>query len=151
MAGVRKGFDMSEKWDKRFIELAAQVGSWSKDPSKKVGAIIVDSKRRVLGLGYNGFPRGVLDLGETYENKEEKYKRVVHAELNAILNSVGSVGGCTLYVTPLPPCNECAKAIIQSGISKIVVSGEVSNSKWVDSAKVSYSMFQQAGVNCVRI
>jgi dCMP deaminase len=104
-------------WDKRFLELAALVGGWSKDPSTKVGAVIVRPDRTIASLGYNGFPRGVDD---TYKDREHKLLRTVHAEMNAILSAREPVNGYTLYVTPLCPCSNCAAAIIQSGIKRIV-------------------------------
>jgi dCMP deaminase len=104
----------SEKWDRRFLKLAELVASWSKDPSTRVGAVIVDDLRLVRGLGYNGFPRGIEDDNRLKE-KETKYPLVVHAEANAILNSNGSVRGCGLYSTQIP-CHECCKLIIQAGI-----------------------------------
>jgi dCMP deaminase len=108
-------------WDVFFLELAQFVAEKrSKDPSTKVGAVIVDEFNRIVSIGYNGFPRGVNDCPELYANREEKYKRVVHAELNAILNAGRSVAGCTLYVWPLFTCNDCAKIVIQSGIGRIV-------------------------------
>jgi dCMP deaminase len=106
------------KWHQRFFDLAKHVAQWSKDPSTKVGAVIVNDRRIVIGVGYNGFPRGVLDHEDRYNDRPTKYAHVVHAELNAIFNATESVQGCTLYVT-LAPCNECAKAIIQSGITSV--------------------------------
>lgn len=111
-------------WDEYFMGVALLAAQRSKDPSTQVGACIVDSNKRILSTGYNGFPKGCSDdefpwnrdesLGET------KYPFVVHAELNAILNASGkSLAGATLYVA-LFPCNECAKAIIQSGISEVI-------------------------------
>lgn len=107
------------KWAKRFMELAEHVAEWSKDPSTKVGCVIVDQQNRVVSLGFNGFPRGIKDLPARYQNKETKYLFVAHAERNALDNAPLSVEGCTLY-SPLLPCNECAKSIIQKGIKKVV-------------------------------
>lgn len=136
------------KWDGRMIVLAQHIAQWSKDPSTKVGAVIVDDKNRVVGHGYNGFPRGVEDDPELLENRTAKYPRTVHAELNAILNARGSVEGCTLYVT-MGPCAECAKAIIQSGISRVVISREASEAsdRWSDSQKVGWDMMDQPGIS----
>jgi len=78
------------KWDRRYIELAQQISTWSKDPSRKIGAVAVGSKGQILSQGYNGFPRGILDLQERYENREVKYKHVVHAEMNVIYNATFS-------------------------------------------------------------
>ena len=107
------------KWCGRFMELAEHVAQWSKDPSTKVGCVIVDKQNRVVSLGFNGFPRGVRDHDLRYMDKETKYLFVAHAERNALDNALLSVEGCTLY-SPLLPCNECAKSIIQKGIKKVV-------------------------------
>ena len=110
-------------WDEYFMGLAHLSAMRSKDPSTQVGAVIVDQEHKVVGIGYNGFPIGCSDdefpWGREGDMLETKYAFVVHAELNAILNSTRDLHGCTLYVS-LFPCNECAKAIIQSGIRKIV-------------------------------
>lgn len=147
---ARHPFTGGTNWGRRFMEMAWLVAGWSKDPSTKVGAVIVDSKRRVLGHGYNGFPRGVDDCPDRYADREQKYPRVVHGEMNAILNSgdLGQLSGSTLYVT-MPPCCECAKAIIQVGISKVVLprSVDVGNiGRWSTSTAVAFSMFNEAGV-----
>lgn len=140
---------MANKWDNRFLDLAEHIAQWSKDPSTKVGAVLVSPDRIHVVHGYNGFPRGVLDTEAMYENKEAKYKRVVHAELNAILNSPIRPSGWTIYVSPLPPCTECTKAIIQSGITEVVwclaEGSEVSN-KWLDEWEIALGMLQQRGV-----
>lgn len=110
-------------WDEYFMGLAHLSAFRSKDPSTQVGAVIVDQNNKVVSIGYNGLPLGCNDDDFPWQREggmlETKYAFVVHAELNAILNSPRSVNGCTLYVS-LFPCNECAKAIIQSGIKKIV-------------------------------
>lgn len=109
---------MPHNWHQRYIELARHVATWSKDPSTQVGAVIVDQKRRVVSMGYNGFPRGVLDFDELYQNRFEKLKFICHAERNALDNSPHSVEQCSLYATFMP-CNECAKSIIQRGITAV--------------------------------
>ena len=110
-------------WDDYFMSLAHLSALRSKDPSTQVGACIVDTDNHVVSIGYNGLPNGCSDdefpWAREGANLDTKYPYVVHAELNAILNSQRSVKGCTIYVS-LFPCNECAKAIIQSGIKKIV-------------------------------
>lgn len=137
---------MQSNWDKRFIEACQLIAGWSKDPSTKVSAVIADKKNRVLGVGYNGFPRGVAD-DERYNDKETKYKHVVHAEANAILNSTASIEGATLYVYPLPPCTECTKLIIQSGIGRVVINTpEDINPRWKDEWITSCEMLTEAGV-----
>lgn len=138
---------MFNKWDYRFMELAKHISSWSKDPSTKVGAVLVSPDKSQVVHGYNGFPRGVRDVPAYYEDKDIKYSMIVHAELNAILNSAVRPIGWTLYVYPLPPCNECAKAIIQSGIKRIVLNGDVhTNPKWLEAWKISFEMFKDAGI-----
>lgn len=138
------------KWDARFLELATLVASWSKDPSTKVGAVIVDEKRRVLGVGYNGFPRGTSDAEMYSGDREEKYRRVVHGEANAILNAPGllTCSDATLYVVPLPCCSSCAGLVIQSGIKRVVCPRPNADqlSRWRDSLRSAESMFIQAGV-----
>ncbi len=106
-------------WDQRFLDLAEHISQWSKDPRTKVGAVIVDGKKRVVSIGYNGFPRGVEDIPDRYNDRPTKHLFVAHAERNALDNSPMNVENCTLYV-PLVPCSECAKSIIQRGITRVV-------------------------------
>jgi len=105
-------------WHDRFMELATLTSTWSKDPKTKVGCVIVDDQKRVLGLGYNGFPRGVDDSAERYSDKNTKLMIVKHAEENAVLNASSTEGG-TAYVTLLPCCS-CAGTLIQAGIKRII-------------------------------
>lgn len=142
---------MSEKWDGRFLELANHISEWSKDPSKKVGAVIVDENRRVVSLGYNGFPRGVDDTKkERYENRETKYKFVVHAERNALDNAPLMVDGCTLYVNLLP-CHECAKSVIQRGIRRVVAPTPKNIGENPYNWDVMKTMFEESGVKLIEI
>lgn len=115
------------KWDKRFMELAQQISTWSKDPSSKIGAVIVNDERRILATGYNGFPRGIDDSDERLNNKDEKYPRIIHAEMNALMNALYNgvaVKGATLYVYGLPVCPSCTKCVIQAGIKRVVIPSE---------------------------
>ncbi|CAC9486862.1 dCMP deaminase (EC 3.5.4.12) [uncultured Gammaproteobacteria bacterium] len=140
------------KWDERYLALAKEVSTWSKDPSTQVGAVTVGSKKEVLSQGFNGFPRNINDTDERYNNKETKYKFVVHAEMNAIYNATysgTSLDGATLYVYGLPICSECAKGIIQVGIKKVVVEKSKELDNWNDSVKLSKAMFDEAGVELV--
>jgi len=128
--------------------VATLSGFRSKDPSTQVGACIVNDRRRIVGIGYNGFPIGCDDRdypwGNSGEYLDTKYPYVVHAEANAILNSTTDLTNCTLYVS-LFPCNECAKLIIQSGIKQIVyVSDKYAH---LDSTKASKKMLTSAGVS----
>jgi dCMP deaminase len=135
------------KWDDRFIKLAQHVSEWSKDPSTKVGAVVVDDDHIVFGIGYNGFPRGVTDSESRLQNRDIKYSYVVHSEANAILNSTAPLEGCTIYTWPLFPCNECAKLIVQSGIKRVVGPDPLINHiRWKDSNSVALQMFKEAGV-----
>lgn len=101
------------------MDLAAHIAAWSKDPSTKVGAVIVNDDKQVIGIGYNGFPRKVFDGESRYITKDAKYLFVSHAERNALDNTFTSTKGATLYTT-LCPCNECTKGIIQRGIKRVV-------------------------------
>ena len=135
-------------WDEYFMGIALLSSMRSKDPSTQVGACIVNSEKRILSMGYNGMPRCCSDdefpWGKEENPLDSKYLYVCHAELNAILNCAsGNVRGCTVYTT-LFPCNECAKAIIQSGIAEVVyMSDKYSDS---DSVLASKRMFTTAGV-----
>ena len=140
---------MADKWHYRFIRIAREISTWSKDPSKQIGAIIVKDKR-ILATGYNGFPKGIDDAPEKYEDRELKYELVVHAEMNAIYNATFngiSLKDSTLYVWGLPVCSECAKGIIQVGINKIVIAYEDVPQRWVDSFKKSSDMFDEANID----
>lgn len=135
-------------WDEYFMGIALLSAKRSKDPSTQVGACIVDEDNKVVSIGYNGMPRQLDEDKLTWEKGEglnSKYLYVCHAEFNAILNirNGSSLKGCTLYVT-LFPCNECAKAIIQTGIKKIIYLSD----KYADSISTlaSKKMFELAGV-----
>lgn len=135
-------------WDEYFMGIAVLSSMRSKDPNTQVGACIVSPDKKIIGVGYNGFPIGCSDDELPWEREgdwiETKYPYVCHAELNAILNSsLPSLKGATLYVA-LFPCNECAKAIIQVGIKKIIY---LSNKyKDTDATKASVKMLEAAGV-----
>ena len=140
-------------WDEYFMGVAMLSSMRSKDPNTQVGACIVNEDRKIVGVGYNGFPTGCCDDDLPWEREGEwidtKYPYVCHAELNAILNSIGgNLKGCTLYVA-LFPCNECAKAIIQSGIKKIIYLSD----KYADTdgTKASKRMLSEAGVEFTQL
>ena len=134
-------------WDEYFMGLAHLSALRSKDPNTQVGACIVDKDNKVVSIGYNGMPRGCNDREFPWEREggflDTKYAFVVHAELNAILNSPRPVSGCTIYVS-LFPCNECAKAIIQSGIRKIVYESDKYDG--TEGNIASKKMLNEAGV-----
>ena len=139
--------ERDEKWNRRFISLAEFISEWSKDPSSKIGAVIVDSKRRIVSTGYNGFPVGIADGGKRLNDRELKYKMVLHAEENAIMFAKQSLDGCSLYVTMMPPCSHCASLIIQSGIKNVYVPKSEIPERWRDSVELTMEMFAEAGVN----
>ena len=132
-------------WHKWLLGLAKYISSASKDPSTKVGAVIVDEDRRVVSLGYNGLPRGVEDSEDRLHNRDLKYKLIVHAERNALLFARGSVKGCTLYTYPMMPCAVCASMVIQSGIKRVVAPVS-DNPRWQEDFALSRQLFAEAGV-----
>lgn len=141
---------MNAKWKYRFLELAKTISSWSKDPSRQIGAVIVNpTTRTILSLGYNGFPRNIEDKTERLSNREEKYKYVVHAEMNAIYNAsyTGTKLECShIFIHGLPICNECAKAIIQVGIESVVMPIQDIPEYWQKSWDISKTLFDEAGI-----
>ena len=140
---------LSNKWDKRFLEMAKLVASWSKDPSTQVGAVAVRN-RTVIAQGYNGFPRGMDDDEWLYENKTMKYSRIVHAEMNLIYNAADngvSLKGATVYAVGLPVCHDCAKGLIQAGVKRVVMPMiEKMNDKWKASCADAQMFFDEAKV-----
>lgn len=141
---------MSSKWDLRYLSLAENIASWSKDPSTQIGAIAVGAQGQVLSQGYNGFPRGIEDKASYYEDRETKYKYVVHAEMNVIYNATYHgicLEGSTLYVTGLPVCSDCAKGVIQVGIKRVVMKEQDIPQKWIESWKTTAGMFDEAMIN----
>lgn len=139
---------MTDKWDLRFLKQASEVASWSKDPSTKVGCVLVDpDKNRVMGVGFNGFPRGMCDHEELYADRETKISRTIHAELNAVLNSSGSLEGYTAYVTH-PPCTQCSLILIQSGIARVVCKrpSDDFKARWGDAIQKAQGFFEEVEV-----
>jgi len=146
-----------EWWDRFFLNMAKHMSTASKDPSTQVGAVLIDPETNlVLGLGYNGFPRGVSDSEERYNDRELKYKMVVHAEINAILMAGSKAKGSRLYTYPsfmLPPiCNGCCTIAIQAGVQEVV--GYVVDEdklderqlRWKDSILLSRQMCNEVGI-----
>ena len=144
-------------WDEYFMAIAMISAERSKDPNSHVGACIVDQDNKIVSLGYNGCPIGYDDDKHMTWNREggfldTKYAYVCHSELNAILNSKIPVKGCKLYVT-LFPCNECAKAIIQAGITELVylsdkydkTEGNIASKKMLDICGVKYTKYEPKG------
>ncbi len=140
-------------WDEYFMGVALLSARRSKDPNTQVGACIVNHKNKIVGAGYNGLPMGcdddVFPWSKQGEFLETKYPYVCHAELNAILNNIGmDLHGCKIY-TALFPCNECTKAIIQSGITEVIYLSDKYAA--TDSAKASRMMLDKAGVVCRKV
>lgn len=147
--GLTDGVD--PKWDKRFLSMAGLVASWSKDPSTQCGAVIVRPDKTIVSTGYNGFPKGCDDSEDIYAERELKYARVVHAELNAILHAREPLNGYTMYTHPPgfgPSCDRCSAHIIQSGITRVVHTKDSSDfaSRWKEPAERGLQMYAEAGV-----
>lgn len=136
------------KWDKRFLDLAKHISTWSKDPSTQCGAVITKGKR-IISLGFNGFPQGVKDSIERLEDRETKYRIVLHAEQNALSFANCDLSGCTIYVYPMPPCSRCASQIIQAGIKRIVTKypGADKLERWQVDFNLASDMYKETGVD----
>lgn len=141
---------MQSSWDEKFLGLAEYVSKWSKDPSTKVGAVVVREDNSVAGVGYNGFAMGLNDSEERLNNRDIKYKMIIHGEINAIVLSKESVKGCTLYTWPFMPCCACASFVIQNKIKKVVAPYS-DNPRWIESFKISEQLFKEAGVELVLV
>lgn len=139
------------KWDKRFLGLALYYSSFSKDPSTKVGCVLVNDANVPVGLGYNGFSRNSEDLEEILNNRPEKYKRTIHAEENAIYNRTGDIEGSVAYLSH-PPCVPCVNRLSQNGIREVrfmVGTDEAFNERWnldesideIESLKMTYQSY----------
>ena len=139
----------TEKWDKRFLGMAQFVSTWSKDPSTKVGAVITDGTKKVVSLGYNGLPQWVEDNPDILFNREEKYKYIIHAEVNAILqaNKDNFFAG-TIYTYPFLTCPQCAAMIIQAGIMR-VVSYKCVEERWIPRIEDSKKLLEMAQIEVV--
>ena len=146
MAGERE----ITHWDRRFLDLAKFIAQWSKDPSTKVGSVIVDKNRRVVSTGFNGLPSGVEDTLERLHNRELKYQMIVHAERNAILDARQNLAGYSLYVWPMMPCSVCATMIIQVGVKEVVAPFS-DNPRWVESFKLTEEMFAESGIRLILV
>lgn len=130
---------------------AEWISTKSKDPSKKVGALILRENGTIASAGYNGFPKGTNDDPALYLDKTIKRRRIQHAERNAITFATESLKGCSIYVSPLHPCSQCAGSIINAGISKVIarIPPGVSSDYWRDDFAEAASMFKEAGVEVV--
>lgn len=136
---------MQNKWIERFFQMAELVGSWSKDPSTQVGAVITEGNR-VVSVGFNGYPHSVGDSADQ-DDRDLKLLKTIHAEENAILFAKRDLTGCEIYVTHFP-CPNCAAKIIQTGISLVHCRAQNADymSRWGEKIKISEGMFNEAGV-----
>lgn len=144
---------MKTDWDKRFLELAEHISSWTKDKSRGVGAVIVNNDNRVISFGYNGFPSGIDDEVESRHYRPTKYLWTVHAEENAINNAarIGvSTMNSTIYLN-LFPCARCSGNIINSGIKRVVVGKrpDLNDSKYGDEFKISIKKLKEADIDII--
>ena len=136
-------------WNERFLNLAIHISNWSKDPSTKVGCVVVGPDREIRSTGFNGLPRGIEDNSDRLNNREIKYPMICHAEENAIMHAarIGiSLKECTAYVT-WPPCTRCARSLIQAGILTVIYpkNTEIPD-RWASDFELSMNMFKEAGI-----
>ena len=140
-------------WDVRFLKLAQHIASWSKDPSTKVGCVIVGPDREIVSTGYNGFPRGVSDESSRYDDRNTKLHLICHAEENAVAHAarIGvSLRNTTAYVT-WPPCPRCARSLVQAGVTKVVHQETELPERWVEQMNWSFQLLDEADVDVVSI
>jgi len=137
------------KWNKRFLRLAKEIASWSKDPSSQVGCVIVGPKKEIRSTGYNGFARGIEDRLERLKDRKQKYPRIIHAEMNAVITAsyIGTcLDGCTAFIT-LPPCTPCASALINAGIVSIIIPEVEIPDRWKEDMAMAVGDLAEAGVH----
>tara|TARA_X000001036_G_scaffold179663_1_gene170134 strand:+ start:1125 stop:1559 length:435 start_codon:yes stop_codon:yes gene_type:complete len=136
-------------WNERFLNLAIHISQWSKDPSTKVGCVVVGPDHEIRSTGFNGLPRGIEDNDERLNNREIKYPMICHAEENAIMHAarIGiSLKECTAYVT-WPPCTRCARSLIQAGILTVIYPKNTEiPERWASDFELSMNMFKEAGI-----
>lgn len=140
------------KWHRRYIELAALVGGWSKHPDFQVGAVAVGDFGQIMSTGYNGWPRGMVNEEQGRKSTNDKgYSNSIHAETNLIYNAnlTGvTLRGCTVYVHPVLPCFECAKALVQVGVNAVYYKRDKASNynDWTKSWSLAKELFKEAGV-----
>lgn len=138
-------------WDERWMDLAQLVASWSKDRSRKVGAVIVDARNVLIAVGWNGFPRGLDDDTPLRHERPAKYQWTEHAERNAVYNAAAkgiSTAGCRMYL-PWYPCADCARAVIQAGITDLIgVEPDWNDPKWAPDFAMVREMLAEGGISC---
>ncbi len=134
--------------DLYWLGIAEAISRKSKDPSTKVGAVILRPDNTVAGTGYNGFPKMMKDRSEDYENRDIKYSRIIHGEINAILHSYENLSGCSLYTWSLLPCDRCAVIVAQAGITRVVAPKlpDHLHERWGESVEKSKRIFNDCDV-----
>lgn len=144
---------MTNKWDLRYLKMAELVSTWSKDPSTQTGAVIVRANGTVAGVGFNGFPKGMSDDPALYANREEKYSRIVHCEVNALLFSGGLIEGATLYTWPFISCDRCLVQMLQAGIKRFVAPAASLDglSRWGSAFDKVKKYVAEAGVELLEV
>jgi dCMP deaminase len=143
---------IESKWQARFIDLAEEISTWSKDSSSRVGAVIVRPDRTIASIGFNGFPRGVEDSPDRIANRDTKLLFTIHAEMNAILSAKEPLKDYSIFVWPFQPCAHCAASIIQSGIKEVYCPFNAhleSYERWANSFKAALQMFDEAEVRVI--
>lgn len=150
---VKYTSDRIKKWDFRFLELAKLVSTWSKDPSTKTGSVIIRPDMSVVSVGFNGFAKKMRDQKSFYEDRPTKYSRIIHCEINAILQAKQNLEGCVLYTYPFLTCDRCSVHVIQSGITRVVapVCPEDKKERWAEAFERSKSYYREAGVQFVEL
>jgi len=140
------------KWDYRFLKLAKEISTWSKDPSTKVGAVIANEKQ-VVSVGYNGFPSTMPDLPEYLSNRDEKYSRIVHGEINALIYAQRDVWGHSLYTWPFMPCDRCVVTMIQAGIRKVVAPAPTADqaTRWAGAFDKTKKYLNECNVTWIEV
>lgn len=139
-----------DHWDRRYLELCKHISGWSKDPSSKVGAVIVDPEyNNIVSLGFNGLPRGVEDTVERLSVRSTKLRMVVHGEMNALIFAARPVRGCKLYTYPWHPCAQCASMMVQAGISEVIAptTPEDIAERWKADIELVENIFEEARVS----
>lgn len=140
-------------WDLRFLALADHISDWSKDPSTKVGCVVVGPDREILTTGYNGFPRGAVDSIDRYSDRTTKMRLICHAEENAVAHAARtgvSLRGTSAYVT-WPPCPRCARSLIQAGVVRVVHWEVDIPERWIEDMVASESLLNEVGITIVSV
>lgn len=138
------------RWDLFYLDMCKFVSQRSRDPSTKVGAVIVDKNNRPISFGYNGLPQRVKDTPERLNNRDIKLKTIIHAEMNALIFAGKSIADCTLYIFPFLACSNCCSMYIQAGIARVVAPVNTIE-RWKESLELSKELFNEAGVEVEEI